>query len=299
MSRSGPTLRAIASCPATAYGSGWIVPAARGAARAGPRAKANCRLCSKTTRSSWSTSPPDCWRCRCRAKRTTCLSRICWWRVCARRGKRRPLVVHRIDRDTSGLVVFAFRPEAHAHLKDQFRRHEALRVYLAVVYGHPSPDAGTWEDTLAWDDRAMIQKETHPRDPRGKAAVCHYVVRELFRETSLLEVTLVTGRRNQIRLQARARGHTLVGERRYVYGPETLRPIPFPRQALHAHRLGFVHPSTGRQLSFEAPLPADMAALVEALRNSAHFVEPSGPRDRSKGRTTAGPARAVDRGDRR
>jgi 23S rRNA pseudouridine1911/1915/1917 synthase len=199
------------------------------------------------------------------------------------RGKRRPLVVHRIDRDTSGLVVFAFRPEAHGHLKDQFRRHLALRVYLAVVYGHPSPDAGTWEDTLAWDDRAMIQKETHPRDPRGKAAVSHYVVRELFRETSLVEVTLVTGRRNQIRLQARARGHTLVGERRYVYGPDTLRSIQFPRQALHAHRLGFVHPSTARQLSFEAPLPADMAALVEALRNPASSSNPPGPATGLKG----------------
>jgi 23S rRNA pseudouridine1911/1915/1917 synthase len=145
------------------------------------------------------------------------------------------------------------------------------------VYGHPLPDAGTWEDTLAWDDRAMIQKETHPRDPRGKAAVCHYVVRERFRESSLIEVTLVTGRRNQIRLQARARGHTLVGERRYVYGPETLRSVQFPRQALHAHRLGFVHPSTGRQLSFEAPLPADMAALVEALRHSVASSNPPGP----------------------
>ncbi len=191
------------------------------------------------------------------------------------RGKRRPLVVHRIDRDTSGLVAFAFRPEAHAHLKEQFRRHEALRVYLAIVYGHPSPEAGDWEDTLTWDDGAMIQKETHPRDPRGKAALCHYVVRQAFRETSLLEVTLVTGRRNQIRLQARIRGHMLVGERRYVYGPESLRPIAFPRQALHAHRLGFVHPSTGRQLSFEAPLPADMAELVSELQRDARSSNPA------------------------
>ena len=97
----------------------------------------------------------------------------------------------------------------------------------------------------------------------------------MFRETSLIEVTLVTGRRNQIRLQARIRGHTLVGERRYVYGPETLRSISFPRQALHAHRLGFVHPTTGRPLSFEAPLPTDMAELVEGLRKG---VIPSNPR---------------------
>ena len=212
------------------------------------------------------------------------------------RGKRRPLVVHRIDRDTSGLVVFAFRPEAHAHLKDQFRRHAALRVYLAVVYGHPSPATGSWEDTLAWDDRAMIQKETHPRDPRGKAAVCHYVVRELFRETSLIEVTLVTGRRNQIRLQARARGHTLVGERRYVYGPETLRSVPFPRQALHAHRLG-IRPPVDRT---SAELRGAYARGHDRPRRGAsefgHFVEPSGPRNRSKGE--GGTARPT-RGDRR
>lgn len=191
------------------------------------------------------------------------------------RGKRRPLVVHRIDRDTSGLVVFAVRPDALARLKDQFRRHEALRVYLAVVYGHPSPETGTWEDTVTWDDRAMIQKETHLRDPNGSEARCSYRVLEMFRETSLIEVTLVTGRRNQIRLQARMRGHTLVGERRYVYGPETLRSISFPRQALHAHRLGFVHPTTGRALIFEAPLPVDMAELVEGLRKG---VIPANPR---------------------
>ncbi len=199
------------------------------------------------------------------------------------RGKRRPLVVHRIDRDTSGLVVFAVRPEALTRLKDQFRRHDALRVYLAIVYGRPSPEAGTWVDTLKWDDRAMIQKETHLRDPAGREASCQYKVHEMFRETSLIEVTLVTGRRNQIRLQARMRGHTLVGERRYVYGPDVLRPIPFPRQALHAHRLGFVHPTTGRHLTFEAPLPVDMAGLVDALRRDTPIAEPPGGSNRSKG----------------
>ena len=78
--------------------------------------------------------------------------------------------------------------------------------------------------------------------------------------------SLVTGRRNQIRLQARLRGHTLVGERRYTYGPEDIRNIDFPRQALHAWRLGFRHPSTGRPVQFEAPLPADMDELLRRLR---------------------------------
>jgi 23S rRNA pseudouridine1911/1915/1917 synthase len=180
--------------------------------------------------------------------------------------RRQPFIVHRIDRDTSGLVVFAKSPGAQQRLKAQFMRHQAERVYLAVVYGHPRPPTGTWRDHLVWDERALIQKETHPRDPRAKEAICHYKVIEPLTGASLVEVTLVTGRRNQIRLQARLRGHTLVGEQRYVYGPDTLRPISFPRQALHAFRLAFHHPSDDRELRFEAPIPQDLADLVARLR---------------------------------
>jgi 23S rRNA pseudouridine1911/1915/1917 synthase len=118
-----------------------------------------------------------------------------------------------------------------------------------------------------WDQKALIQKETHPRDPRGKEARCQYRVVERFGSATLVEVRLETGKRNQIRLQARLRGHTLIGEQRYVYGPDDLRPVPFPRQALHAWRLSFDHPVDGRQLSFEAPLPADMLELLSRLRN--------------------------------
>lgn len=182
------------------------------------------------------------------------------------RGRRRAHVVHRIDRDTSGLVVFAKDPASQAHIKAQFRRREPERVYLAVVYGHPSPPSGTWRDHLVWDDEALIQKETHPRDPRGKEAVAEYRVLERLRDAALIEVRLHTGKRNQIRLQARLRGHTLVGERRYVFGPRSLRPIEFPRQALHAHRLVFRHPRDGREMRFESPLPPDMQALIERLR---------------------------------
>ena len=182
------------------------------------------------------------------------------------KGKRRPLVVHRIDRDTSGLVVFATRPDAQARLKDQFRRREPERVYLAVVYGHPTPASGSWNDHLVWDHKQLIQKETHPRDPKAQEARSQYRVVEKLRGASLIEVRLITGRRNQIRLQARLHGHTLVGEARYTYGPEALRPIEFPRQALHAHRLAFRHPLTGQPLSFEAPLPVDMQGLIRSLR---------------------------------
>jgi 23S rRNA pseudouridine1911/1915/1917 synthase len=182
------------------------------------------------------------------------------------KGKRRPLVVHRIDRDTSGLVVFATRPDAQARLKDQFRRREPERVYLAVVYGHPTPASGSWHDYLVWDQKQLIQKETHPRDPKAQEARSQYRVVEKLRGASLIEVRLITGRRNQIRLQARLHGHTLVGEARYTYGPEALRPIEFPRQALHAHRLAFRHPLTGQPLSFESPLPVDMQGLIRSLR---------------------------------
>ena len=180
--------------------------------------------------------------------------------------RRRAFVVHRIDRDTSGLVLFAKSEAAQAALKEQFLRHEPERVYRAVVYGHPSPPEGTWRDHLVWDLKALIQKETHPRDPRGREAISHYRVVERLGEGSLIEVRLVTGKRNQIRIQARLRGHTLVGERRYTYGPETLRTITFPRQALHAYRLAFRHPDDQREMRFEAPLPEDLTALIARLR---------------------------------
>jgi 23S rRNA pseudouridine1911/1915/1917 synthase len=182
------------------------------------------------------------------------------------RSRRRPFVVHRIDRDTSGLVLFAKSEGAQLALKEQFKRHQPERVYQAVVYGLPSPSSGTWHDHLVWDIKALIQKETSPRDPRAKEAISHYRVIEPLAGASLIEVRLVTGKRNQIRIQARLRGHTLVGEVRYVYGPDELRPIAFQRQALHAQRLTFRHPADEREMAFEVPLPPDMAALIARLR---------------------------------
>jgi 23S rRNA pseudouridine1911/1915/1917 synthase len=151
-------------------------------------------------------------------------------------------------------------------LKRQFRERTPERVYLAVVYGHPTPRAGTWRDHLVWDSRALIQKETHPNDPRAAEAISRYKVVETFDAASLIEVRLHTGKRNQIRIQSRLRGHTLVGEVRYTYGPDALRPIPFRRQALHAWRLTFEHPVEGKAMTFEAPLPDDMKTLINGLR---------------------------------
>jgi 23S rRNA pseudouridine1911/1915/1917 synthase len=203
------------------------------------------------------------------------------------RGKRKPLVVHRIDRDTSGLVVFARTVRAQQALKEQFKRREPERVYLAVVYGHPQPPEGIWRDYLVWDAKALIQKRTRAGDPAGKEAISRYRVLETLAGASLVEVRLVTGKRNQIRLQARLRGHTLIGEQRYIYGPDALRSIGFARQALHAHRLSFQHPVDGRPLSFEAPLPADLSALVKRLR-SAEAATPAG---HSRRAVPSGPGR--------
>jgi len=188
-------------------------------------------------------------------------------------GKRRPFVVHRIDQDTSGLVVFAKDPTSQQRLKAQFAQRQPERVYLAVVYGHPSPADGTWRDVLVWDTKALIQKATHPRDPRGSEAIADYRTVERFRDAALIEVQLRTGRRNQIRVQAKLRGHTLVGEDRYVYGTEALRPIPFGRQALHAYRIGFVHPLEDRDVQIEVPPPADFQDLLSRLRRGRREPE--------------------------
>jgi 23S rRNA pseudouridine1911/1915/1917 synthase len=182
------------------------------------------------------------------------------------RGKRRPLVVHRIDQNTSGLVIFAKDEQTQSRLKAQFKRREPERVYWAVVYGRPSPAQGTWRDHLVWDEKALIQKQASSRDPRASEAISEYRTLEAFRDASLIEVRLRSGRRNQIRIQARLRGHSLVGEDRYVDAPNTRRQINFERQALHAHRLAFQHPENGRRLELEAAPPADFMSLLKRLR---------------------------------
>ena len=182
------------------------------------------------------------------------------------RGKRRPFVVHRIDQETSGLVVFAKDSTAQEHLRRQFKRREPERVYWAVVYAQPDPPAGIWRDHLVWDEKALIQKESHSRDPNAMEAISHYRVLEVLRGASLIEVRLQTGRRNQVRIQARLRGHPLVGETRYVDASASARRIPFPRHALHASRLAFRHPADERLVIFEAPPPPDFRDLVSRLR---------------------------------
>jgi 23S rRNA pseudouridine1911/1915/1917 synthase len=183
------------------------------------------------------------------------------------RSKTKPQVVHRIDRDTSGLVIFAKHNAAREHLKRQFTAHKPERIYQAVVYGIPFPAVGTWRDWLLWDEEDLLQRPSEARDRRAVEARCNYRVLEEFAVSSLLEVKLVTGKQNQIRAQAAWHGHQLVGEKQYLAVPPQAA-ISFPRQALHAFRLSLRHPDTDRLLKFEAPLPEDLAKLLNRLRKS-------------------------------
>jgi 23S rRNA pseudouridine1911/1915/1917 synthase len=181
-------------------------------------------------------------------------------------GKKRPLAVHRIDQDSSGLVMFGKDARTQKVLMDQFRRREPERVYLAVVHGHPVPPQGTWRDRLIWDRKALIQKVARGGEPDAEDAISDYRIVERLRGASLVEVRLHTGRRNQIRIQTALRGHPLVGERRYSSPAPQPRTIAFNRQALHAWRLTFRHPHGGHEVALEAPLPADFADLLTRLR---------------------------------
>jgi 23S rRNA pseudouridine1911/1915/1917 synthase len=192
----------------------------------------------------------------------------------------RALVVHRIDRDTSGLVVFAKSVGAQDGLKKQFERRTPERIYVAVLQGRVRPAGGTWSDRLVWDATRLRQTRAHPREARAKEAIARYRVLEQFEAAALVEVTLVTGKRNQIRVQAGVRGHPVVGERLYTYGSRPPAPgePTLERQALHAHRLAFRHPTTGARVDVVAPVPDDFARLVARLRALSAAGPPERPR---------------------
>ena len=134
--------------------------------------------------------------------------------------------------------------------------------------GRVRPAEGTWTDRLTWDKARLTQTRSHPRDARGKDAVARYRVVEQFEMAALLEVALVTGKRNQIRVQAGLRGHPVVGERQYLFGAAPAPPgaPALDRQALHATRLAFKHPTTGARMEVTSPLPDDFARLLAELR---------------------------------
>ncbi len=191
--------------------------------------------------------------------------------------KRHPLarspylgLLHRIDRNTSGLLLFSRRGEANRVLAEQFRAHSLAREYLALVHGRWMEDSGTIADPLKRP--APGARRGTLREGAGKRAVTHYRVLERFSGATLLSVKLETGRTHQIRIHFAGRGHPVVGDR--VYGsPDARRGSGlldrFPRQALHAGLLGFTHPITGEWMRFEVPPPEDFNGLLQALRTAS------------------------------
>ena len=189
-------------------------------------------------------------------------------------GERRPGIVHRLDRDTSGVMVVAKTEQALATLSAAFAARDIERAYTALVWGIPDPASGEIEGAIGRDPRDRKRMALVTRG--GRAALTRYATRQVFHAAiSLLECRLATGRTHQIRVHLSAVGHPVVGDPVYlrripaisrcVPEPARGRLLDFPRQALHAAVLGFRHPATGADLRFETELPDDFKALLASL----------------------------------
>ncbi|MBS5978566.1 MAG: RluA family pseudouridine synthase [Dysgonomonas mossii] len=188
-------------------------------------------------------------------------------------------IVHRIDKDTSGLILVAKNAYAKTHLSAQFFNKTTKRQYIALVWGNISDDEGRIEANIGRSLKNRMLMTVFPEADYGKHAVTHYKVLERLGYVTLIQCQLETGRTHQIRVHMKHIGYTLFNDERYG-GNEILKGTNFakykqfvqncfnicPRQALHAQTLGFVHPRTGQELMFEAPLPDDMAQLVDKWR---------------------------------
>ena len=176
-------------------------------------------------------------------------------------GVLRPGIVHRIDKDTTGVLVACKNDQAHASLAGQLKEHTITRRYLAVVHGCLREDEGTVDAPVGRNERDRVRMAVNER--HGKRAVTHYRVRERFRDFTWIECRLETGRTHQIRVHMSYMGHPLLGDT--LYGPAK-PPYALEGQTLHAAVLGFIHPATGEYMEFEAPLPDYFAQLLEKLR---------------------------------
>jgi 23S rRNA pseudouridine1911/1915/1917 synthase len=179
-------------------------------------------------------------------------------------GELRPGIVHRLDKDTTGLLMVAKNEKAMAALQEQIREHTARRIYWALVHGNQMPEAGRVEAPIGRHpgDRKKMAVNTK----NGRDAVTHFRVLERFKAYSLLECRLETGRTHQIRVHLSFIGHPVVGDA--VYGTRK-QHLGMTGQALHAKKLGFYHPTTGEWREYEVDLPADMAAAIQSLREEA------------------------------
>lgn len=190
-------------------------------------------------------------------------------------GKARPGIVHRLDKDTSGVLVAAKNDEAQINLSEQFKARTVSKTYLTVVSGVPAQESGQIDMPVGRHPKDRKKMSTTSR--KGREAITLWRVKERYTGAALLEIDLKTGRTHQIRVHCAAMGHPVLGDP--VYGrnkalqqsakgkPELLRIIStLQRQMLHAVRLSFRHPVSGEQLTFEAPMPGDMSELVEEFR---------------------------------
>ncbi len=193
--------------------------------------------------------------------------------------ERMGVLVHRIDKDTSGLLVVAKNDEAQLKLAKQFFDHTIERKYVAIVWGNIEEDEGTIEGNIGRDPNDRLRFRVFQEEERGRHAVTHFRVLERFGYVTLVECVLETGRTHQIRVHMNYIGHplfndSLYGGDRILKGPLYAKYKQFidncfellPRQALHAKTLGFVHPRTGKQIRFDSEIPADMQALIEKWR---------------------------------
>ena len=193
--------------------------------------------------------------------------------------ERMGVLVHRIDKDTSGLLAVAKNEESQLKLARQFFDHSIERRYVAVVWGDVKEDEGTVDGNIGRDPNDRLRFKVYDDEERGKRAVTHYRVLERFGFVTLLECRLETGRTHQIRVHMSSIGHPIFNDERYG-GSEIRKGTIYskykqfiancfeicPRQALHAKTLGFVHPGTGEWLQFDSPLPADMENLLAKWR---------------------------------
>ncbi|WP_369048510.1 RluA family pseudouridine synthase [Tenacibaculum sp. UWU-22] len=191
----------------------------------------------------------------------------------------RPGLVHRIDKDTSGLLVVAKTEYAMAHLSKQFFDKTTERLYYALVWGNIEEDSGTIEGNIGRSLKNRLQMDVFPDGEHGKPAITHYKVIERFTYVTLVQCKLETGRTHQIRAHFKYIGHTLFNDARYG-GDEVLKGTTFtkykqfvqncfkvlPRQALHAKTLGFIHPKTGEFMRFDSKIPDDISACIEKWR---------------------------------
>jgi 23S rRNA pseudouridine1911/1915/1917 synthase len=182
-------------------------------------------------------------------------------------GVQRPGIVHRLDKDTSGLLVVAKNDLAHQSLAKQFKDKTVFKQYLALVHGHMKEDSGTISDPIGRHPvkrkkMAVIGTRDEERGKKGREAITHFKIKERFKHYTLLEIILETGRTHQIRVHLTSIGYPLVGDP--IYGSKK-NEFGIKSQMLHSAKLAFLHPRTGERLEFSAPLPADMAKIVEKL----------------------------------